>query len=165
MTTNKHEVAGGGEILFCHPDPEASEGEGSPERGAAGGGEILRYAQDDGVVRDDGVGGVEHPPFEIPPSWVWTRLGEAFDVRDGTHDTPKYTNTGVPLVTSKHLNAGKIDFSNVKFISEEDHLAISKRSNVQVNDILFAMIGSIGNPALVQENKTFSIKNVALFKG
>jgi type I restriction enzyme S subunit len=92
-------------------------------------------------------------------------LGEAFDVRDGTHDTPKYTNTGVPLVTSKHLNAGKIDFSNVKFISEEDHLAISKRSNVQVNDILFAMIGSIGNPALVQENKTFSIKNVALFKG
>ena len=31
-------------------------------------------------------------------------------------------------------------------------------------DILFAMIGSIGNPAIVCKDREFSIKNVALFK-
>ena len=104
-------------------------------------------------------------PFTLPDSWVWTRLGQVCDVRDGTHDTPKYRNTGIPLITSKNLSNGKIDFSNVKLISEEDYLAISKRSNVEENDILFAMIGSIGNPVLVQGKNTFAIKNVALFKG
>lgn len=32
------------------------------------------------------------------------------------------------------------------------------------NDLLFAMIGSIGNPVIVDSDKEFSIKNVALFK-
>jgi type I restriction enzyme S subunit len=35
---------------------------------------------------------------------------------------------------------------------------------VDVGDILFAMIGTIGNPVIVKETQTFSIKNVALFK-
>ncbi|VTU08916.1 type I restriction-modification system subunit S [Actinobacillus indolicus] len=103
-------------------------------------------------------------PFEIPESWCWVRLGNYLDVRDGTHDTPKYVEKGYPLVTSKNLVNGNLDFSNVKFISREDHLAISLRSKVNVGDILFAMIGSIGNPVLVKKELEFSIKNVALFK-
>lgn len=39
-------------------------------------------------------------PFELPLGWVWVSLQSAFDVRDGTHDTPKYYDTGIPLVTS-----------------------------------------------------------------
>ena len=38
------------------------------------------------------------------------------------------------------------------------------RSNVENEDILFAMIGSIGNPVIVKKDRDFSIKNVALFK-
>ncbi|WP_311561738.1 restriction endonuclease subunit S [Peptoniphilus duerdenii] len=103
-------------------------------------------------------------PFEIPETWKWVRLGECIDVRDGTHDTPKYIAKGYPLVTSKNLKYGKIDFSNCKFISKEDHIKISERSKVDLNDILFAMIGSIGNPVKVQVGNEFSIKNMALFK-
>jgi len=70
-----------------------------------------------------------------------------------------------PLVTSKHLSSGKgIDFSTVKYISGQDHFEICKRSEVQENDILFAMIGSIGNATIVIGRSDFSIKNVALFK-
>ena len=103
-------------------------------------------------------------PFEIPDSWCWCKMGMCLDVRDGTHDTPKYVPEGIPLVTSKNLCNGSIDFSTAKFISLEDHEAISQRSKVDTDDIMFAMIGSIGNPVLYRGNEVFSIKNMALFK-
>ena len=106
----------------------------------------------------------ENVPFEIPESWCWCQFGEYLDVRDGTHDSPKYVDKGFPFVTSKNLNNGRIDFSTAKFISEEDHINFSQRSFVEDGDILFAMIGSIGNPVLVVKDRDFSIKNVALFK-
>ena len=102
--------------------------------------------------------------FDLPAGWAWVRLQEAYDVRDGTHDTPKYHETGVPLVTSKNLSSGRLDLTDVKLISTADHEAISARSKVDRHDILFAMIGSIGNPVIVDTDVEFSIKNVALFK-
>ena len=102
--------------------------------------------------------------FEIPKNWKATRLDEVFDVRDGTHDTPKYVDSGFPLVTSKNLSSGRLEINNVKYISEKDYVDINRRSQVDQNDILFAMIGSIGNPVLVDIKPEFSIKNVALFK-
>ena len=103
-------------------------------------------------------------PFEIPETWCWAKMGSCLDVRDGTHDTPKYVPEGIPLVTSKNLCNGEIDFSTAKFISKEAHLAISQRSKVDAGDIMYAMIGSIGNPVLYNGNVEFSIKNMALFK-
>ncbi len=103
-------------------------------------------------------------PFKVPEKWQWVRLNDVFDVRDGTHDTPKYVADGVPLVTSKNLYTGVLDLSDVKYISESDHRKISERSRVEKDEILFAMIGSIGNPVIVQTEREFSIKNVALFK-
>ena len=106
----------------------------------------------------------EKLPFEIPENWCWSKMGICLDVRDGTHDTPKYVSDGIPLVTSKNLCNGKIDFSTAKFISLEDHITISQRSKVEDGDIMYAMIGSIGNPVLYNGNVEFSIKNMALFK-
>lgn len=103
-------------------------------------------------------------PFAIPSTWKWVRLGDCFDVRDGTHDTPKYVSNGVPLVTSKNLCNGILDLSNVKFISLEDAKKIDERSKVDRNDILFAMIGTIGNPVIVNVEPNFCIKNMALIK-
>lgn len=103
-------------------------------------------------------------PFDIPESWKWCRLSDVIDVRDGTHDSPKYVPVGIPLVTSKNLVNGAIDYSNVKYITQEDADKINTRSMVDDNDILFAMIGSIGNPVLVKKDREFCIKNMALFK-
>ncbi len=100
----------------------------------------------------------------LPPGWMWTRLGNTFDVRDGTHDTPKYANEGFPLITSKNIYSGSLLFDGANLISEKDHRQICERSRVDRGDILFAMIGSIGNPVIVDTDREFSIKNVALFK-
>ena len=96
-------------------------------------------------------------------AWEQRKLGDVADVRDGTHDSPKFYNDGFPLVTSKNLKDGSIDFSDCSFISEQDFDEINKRSKVDPGDILFGMIGTIGKPAIV-EYTGFAIKNVALIK-
>ena len=103
-------------------------------------------------------------PFELPEGWAWCRLNSIVYVRDGTHDTPTYVDKGIPLITSKNLVEGGIDYSNVKYISEKDAISINDSSGVNIGDILFAMIGTIGNPSMVTEDILISIKNVALFK-
>jgi type I restriction enzyme S subunit len=96
--------------------------------------------------------------------WETKHLKEIADIRDGTHDSPKYQNHGYPLITSKNLLPdGTIDLDNVNHISNEDYENINKRSKVGIGDILFGMIGTIGNPAIVLSTG-FAIKNVALIK-
>lgn len=102
--------------------------------------------------------------FSVPENWSYARLEDIYDVRDGTHDSPKPTSKGYPLVTSKNLSSGKLDLSTATLISKEDHLKVIERSRVDRGDILFAMIGSIGNPVIVDTDIEFSIKNVGLFK-
>ncbi|MBE2913588.1 restriction endonuclease subunit S [Anoxybacillus sp. FSL W8-0382] len=97
-------------------------------------------------------------------TWERRPLKDIADVRDGTHDSPKYVPNGYPLVTSKNIKNGKIDLSNVNYISEEDFININKRSKVDVGDIIMPMIGTIGNPIIVDEQPNFAIKNVALIK-
>ena len=89
------------------------------------------------------------------------------DVRDGTHDTPKYIEHGYPLITSKDFKNGKFDFSKTKYISSTDYQNIIKRSKVEVGDILYSMIGgNIGSMIQIRQENYFdmAIKNVALFK-
>lgn len=96
--------------------------------------------------------------------WESSILGDVYDVRDGTHDSPKYQSSGRALVTSKNLKSGSLDLSNVKCISEEDYQSICRRSAVHKGDVLLAMIGTIGNPIVVENEPDYAIKNVALFK-
>lgn len=103
-------------------------------------------------------------PISNTKGWEYRKLGEALDVRDGTHDTPKYIAEGIPLITSKNLKDGKIDFDNIFYISQADYKQIIKRSFVETGDILYGMIGTIGSPVIVNTDRKFGIKNVALFK-
>jgi type I restriction enzyme S subunit len=102
--------------------------------------------------------------FNPGDGWEEKRLGDAYDVRDGTHDSPKYQKEGYPLVTSKNLKDDKLTLEDIQFISEKDYQKINERSKVDQGDILFAMIGTIGNPVVIETEPNFAIKNVALFK-
>lgn len=94
-----------------------------------------------------------------------SKMGDVCDVRDGTHDSPKYVSgSGYPLVTSKNLSGGIVDLSDVNYISEADYVKINKRSKVDIGDIIMPMIGTIGSPVLVDHEPRYGIKNVALIK-
>jgi type I restriction enzyme S subunit len=86
-------------------------------------------------------------------------------VRDGTHDSPKEVlSGGKNLVTSRHIKGGLLDLSTSYKISGSDYEEINKRSKVDQWDILFSMIGTVGEVLLVKEPPDFAIKNVGLFK-
>ena len=106
-------------------------------------------------------------PITNEKGWEVKKLGEVCDVRDGTHDSPKYLeNSDYVLVTSKNITSDRdIDFTTANYISKEDYDAINKRSYVDFGDIIMAMIGTIGKPIIVKEtSRKFCIKNVALIK-
>lgn len=85
-------------------------------------------------------------------------------VTDGTHDSPKKTETGIKLVTSKNIVGGSLDLTSAYFISELDARNINKRSQVHINDVLLSMIGTVGEVALIEKEPDFVIKNVGLLK-
>ena len=110
--------------------------------------------------------GYENAKFEdgIPEGWAIKRMNEFCYVTDGTHDTPKPVDVGVPLVTGRCISSGFVDFDAAYNISETDHVGIKKRSGLKSGDILFSNIGTVGNCCVVDYNREFSVKNVIIFK-
>lgn len=104
------------------------------------------------------------PRIVVQPDWPKVELSAICDVRDGTHDSPKFIQDGYPLITSKNLRSGEIDFEGANLISKADLDAINQRSRVDDGDILMPMIGTIGNPVIAKVDRPFAVKNVALIK-
>lgn len=108
----------------------------------------------------------DEKPFDIPDNWCWVRLGTILQkLTDGTHVTPKYTQTGVPFLSVKDVSNGQISFDNTKFISLQEHRELYKRCNPQIGDILLTKVGTTGIPVLIETEIEFSLfVSVALLK-
>lgn len=86
-------------------------------------------------------------------------------ITDGTHDSPKPQQSGWKLITSKHLKGHYIDFDSANWIGEADYLKVISRSAVEQWDILFSMIGTIGNIYLEKNpHVEYACKNMGIFK-
>jgi restriction endonuclease S subunit len=79
----------------------------------------------------------------IPAEWDNTTIGEECLVRDGTHQTPKYVESGVPFYSVETITNN--DFTKVKFISEQEHKELTKNYRIEKDDVLMTRIGSIGD--------------------
>jgi type I restriction enzyme S subunit len=104
---------------------------------------------------------------EIPNTWELIEAGKYCEkVTDGTHDSPKQSTEGYPLITSRHIKGSKIDFDNAYLISKEDYDHINKRSYVSQWDVIISMIGEYCGFTYLEENSeiNYAIKNVGLFK-
>lgn len=102
---------------------------------------------------------------EIPEGWEWKPVSSIIEVKDGTHDSPKSSDSGQYLITSKHLKTSGIDFSDAYLISQEDFDAVNKRSKVDEGDFLLSMIGTVGLSQWAMKIETpYAIKNIGLFK-
>ena len=108
----------------------------------------------------------EEKPFDIPKGWEWCRLNDICKlITDGTHSTPKYTDSGIPFISVKDITKGIIDFSDTRFISQEEHEVLIKRCNPEYGDVLLTKIGTTGIAKVVDTRKEFSIfVSIALLK-
>lgn len=104
---------------------------------------------------------------KIPNTWsILEAENYCLKVTDGTHDSPKQTTIGYPLITSRHIKGSEIDFDNAYLISKEDYDSINKRSYVSQWDVIISMIGEYCGFTYLEENSdiNYAIKNVGLFK-
>ncbi|SER35461.1 type I restriction enzyme, S subunit [Nitrosomonas sp. Nm51] len=63
-------------------------------------------------------------------------------ITDGTHFTPRYTETGVRFYSAVNIKDGYFAHDGpFKFISEAEHRAIHKRCPVQAGDVLLRKVG------------------------
>lgn len=108
----------------------------------------------------------EEIPFEIPEKWKWVRLGDVIlKLTDGAHRTPTYKKNGVPFLSVKDISSGKIDYSNCKFISRNEHEKLFERCNPEKGDLLLTKVGTTGIPVIVETDDEFSLfVSVALLK-
>lgn len=83
----------------------------------------------------------------IPVDWDVVSLGTIATIRDGTHQTPRYVPVGIPFYSVEHVTSR--DFSNTKFISEEEHRFLTRTFKIEKGDVLMTRIGSIGDCVLV----------------
>lgn len=108
----------------------------------------------------------EEKPFAQPEGWEWERLTNiSHKITDGAHHTPKYIEKGVPFLSVKDMSSGKIDFSDTRYISQEQHLELYKRCDPEMGDLLLTKVGTTGIPILIETEKEFSLfVSVALIK-
>ena len=106
--------------------------------------------------------------FEIPEKWKWVALDSCvWCVSDGPHFSPKYVEkeNGVAFISSRNVTYEKIDFSDAKYVSNENHKEFIKRGKPEKGDILLTKGGTTGIAHKVDSDIEFSIwVHVALLK-
>jgi type I restriction enzyme S subunit len=79
------------------------------------------------------------------------RLGDVCSkITDGTHKTPNYLDAGVTFISAKNIVNGELDFSDVKYISDQEYAEIQKLCQTEMGDILLTKSGSLGAPVIVK---------------
>lgn len=76
-------------------------------------------------------------------------------ITDGTHQPPKFQETGIPFIFVSNLANNTVTYNAEKFISEETYAELYKRTPIEIGDILLSTVGSYGHPAVVLEDKKF----------
>ena len=95
--------------------------------------------------------------------WKDTTLGNICDIKDGTHQTPHYVESGIPFYSVETVTND--DFTHVKYISLEEHERLTSSYKIENGDVLMTRIGSIGKGKYVEWNPNASFYvSLALLK-
>lgn len=80
------------------------------------------------------------------------------EITDGSHFSPKTTDSGYPYITVRDIENDQIDFNNCKFVSEEDFNQLVKNGcRPCKGDVLFSKDGTVGKVALVNYERDFVV--------
>jgi type I restriction enzyme S subunit len=95
----------------------------------------------------------------IPSHWETPKLNYISNkITDGEHISPRFTDTGIPFLSSKDVRETGIDINVNKFVSEEDSIQMRKRCDPEYGDVLVVGRGnSIGRISIVNSNKVFCL--------
>jgi len=105
-------------------------------------------------------------PVENPMGWEIITLGEViFSAKDGPHESPKYSDKGIPFLSARNIRPNKIVWKDLKYIDIDTAERYWKKCKPEIGDILYSKGGTTGFAARVSTDKSFAIwVHIALLK-
>lgn len=102
--------------------------------------------------------------MSITSGWTIETIGDICTVGDGAHAKIGRQTSGVMYLTSKNLKDGRLDISQIAYISEADfnkHFRDDSKAltKIKPDDVIFSIIGTIGEPYLVNSRDRFGISS------
>ena len=93
-----------------------------------------------------------------------TTIGHTCSVGDGTHSKILRQESGVLYLTSRNFKDGRLDLNSVYYISEADYErhfggASKALSKPEAEDLVFSIIGTLGEPYLVRSTDRFGLSS------
>ena len=86
---------------------------------------------------------------EFTGAWEQRKLGEVADIFDGTHQTPKYTDSGIKFVSVENIATLETE----KYISQKAYESEYSNKQAEKGDVLMTRIGNIGTPKLIEKDE------------
>lgn len=107
--------------------------------------------------------GIGHTKFkqteigEIPEKWQITDLSQVCRIVDCKHRTPKYVETGYPVVRPSDVRAGNLSLRNCKRTTFDEYLDLTSKYCPRRGDIAFSRNASFGVASYVATDEKFTI--------
>jgi type I restriction enzyme, S subunit len=90
--------------------------------------------------------------------WKIVELKEVLtDVRDGPHVSPKYSDSGIPILSTRNVRPFELSLDEIKYVSPDTYDELTRRFKPQVNDVLLTKGGTTGYAKLVDFNWDFCV--------
>jgi type I restriction enzyme S subunit len=105
-------------------------------------------------------------PASNPNGYRRVVLGDVVhSASDGPHVSPKYADSGIPFISTRHVKPGRIEWRDLKYLSEDDAAVQWRKCRPSVGDILYTKGGTTGVAAAVTDNRPFAVwVHVAVLK-
>lgn len=107
--------------------------------------------------------------IEVPEEWEVDQLGNVCSkIQDGTHFSPPLDENGeFKYITSKNIRFGRLDLSNIEYITASEHRKIYRRCDVRYGDVLLTKDGAnTGNACINPLKEQFSLlSSVCILRG
>ncbi len=86
----------------------------------------------------------------LPDGWIWTTLElVSKNITDGSHNPPGKQDSGIPMLSARNIENGKITFDEVRYISERDYEYENQRARIEAGDVLLTIVATIGRSAII----------------
>lgn len=90
-------------------------------------------------------------------AWQLLELEKVSRVVDSLHKTPKFTDSGYPMVRAADVKGGFLDLNETKLVSEKDFLDFTRNHKPQQGDIVLSRVGSYFNFSYNKNMEDFCI--------
>jgi type I restriction enzyme S subunit len=97
-------------------------------------------------------------PALNPQQWPMVSVGDIVDeIRDGPHVSPEYSDTGIPILSTRNIRKGALVLKDLKYLSQTTYAELTKRFKPRLGDVLLTKGGTTGLAKLVDWNWPFAV--------